>query len=485
MDTRRQIFEKLLMKHDDSIKYAEELVNNAEKKIKYLLPKYFYDDDAEYDEYFGTDYYFRNKTNIITFFAILIERINAKYNDNEYLRILSRNSEEDFSREDIPTLKREISNKCEDSFTSSFFDIFKLGQIGEFKDYGSTMYETFFILNLLSIVLLDKFYYFEEKDRLTLTIEDNSLWYFIWVSGHVVGIFKCDDNTYKYVDNDLIEDFNFKEFICVLRRVETLHRDTNKEYQISYNPYDGVYIETNDTEYYFCEKNKDRESEKENIFEVYKVTKTYEFKGDYLGFKQSNELVKKLYSPNYRLFIEINKNNTEAIEKLYIKYRDDIRDDFVDIHGDTVFEHVLITKKNEQILKMIIYHLSTYDYALTVLCQKEYREATFFKDIVIYIFNCAHTKSIKITKLYKLLSEYKFLRELYKEYLLTIPNPTFIIEKDEAKTQLLITPVEEQKHGISVSRDAWGNKYLKYDIFYKKYIMYKQKYLNLKNKLKK
>ena len=261
-ETREQIFNKLLMNHDDSFTYATELVNKAEHNIKYLLPSYFYDDDADDDEEYDNDYYGKNRINIIRLFTTLIERINAKYNDDKYLRIIANESEDDFLKKDKTQLRRDLSYACEDSFTSSFFDIFKLKQIGEFKDYGSTMYETFFILNLLSIVLLDKFYYFEEQDRLRLTIEDSSICYFFWVRGHVVGIFKCDDNTYKYVDNNFIEDFNFKEFICIISRLETLYRETSRreDYMISYNPYDGIYILTTDSDYYFCKKNNDRKS---------------------------------------------------------------------------------------------------------------------------------------------------------------------------------------------------------------------------------
>ena len=109
-ETRKQIFEKLLMKHDDSVTYATELVNKAESNIKYLLPEYFYDDD---------DYYSINKKDIIKFFATLIERINAKYNDDEYLRTLYRlsYSRGAFLKEDKTKLRRELSSACEDSFT--------------------------------------------------------------------------------------------------------------------------------------------------------------------------------------------------------------------------------------------------------------------------------------------------------------------------------------------------------------------------------
>ena len=503
-ETREQIFKKLLMKHDDSFTYARELVNKAEPNIKYLLPNYFYDDDTEEDAFYDTDFYFRNKNNIITLFATLIERINAKYNNDEYLRIIANESEDDFLKKDKTHLRRELSSMCEDSFTSSFFDIFKLKQEGEFKDYGSTMYETFFILNLLSIVLLDKFYYFEEKDRLTLTIEDSSICYFFWVRGHVVGIFKCDDNSYKYVDNDFIEDFKFKEFICVLSRLETLYNDSEGAYEITYNPFDGIYIRTNTVDYHFCESNTKRTHERGNEREVYKVAKTYEYFGDKRTFNQSNDLVKKLYSPNYRLYIEINKNKIEAIEKLYRNYRRVIEDDFVDIYGDTVFEHVLITKKNEEIMKIIINHLTAYDDALIVLCQEKYRKAEFFKEIVKYIFGRAHINNIKITKLHKLLSEFEFLREPFIEYKLTESKPRFITDENIPKIESIIThvaavaqaastqasasavaPASTQESGVSgvrTARDS-GNKYLKYDIFHKKYLKYKQKYLNLKNKL--
>lgn len=45
------------------------------------------------------------------------------------------------------------------------------------------------------------------------------------------------------------------------------------------------------------------------------------------------------------------------------------------------------------------------------------------------------------------------------------------------------TSTKASDSGISTGPYAWGNKYLKYDIFHKKYLKYKQKYLNLKNKL--
>jgi hypothetical protein len=391
--------------------------------------------------------------------------------------------------------------------------------------WNNKLFLIIFFLNLLSIVLVDKFYYFNKATRQELSVNDGWIGLSIETSGHAIGIFKCDDNDYKYVNNNFITNFNFNEFQKTHRRLSL-----RNNYTILCNDFDGIYIEqTEPLEYfYFCNKNDniiDYNKSRENKFEIIDVEQIYEYKGDKNFFLKSNERIINLVSANYRLFKEMVLGKISKIKQLCDN--NEINADFKYDTAYTLFETALGGFSGA--VPIIISSIKEYDHALEVLCKNysTYPNKKFIEENIKYIFEHANTKQIKIRILYTLLSRFEFLKKLYEEYLLTEPIPAFIIDKDRTNIQLLIAskPVQQERKQYipphlrnrpapapAPGLGAWSNKYLKYnissertdilglkgstfqtyvgseapnldDIFYKKYIMYKQKYLNLKNKL--
>jgi hypothetical protein len=480
VDTRDKIFAKLFNPEYTYYDYAKLLVENASDAIKYLLP-----------DYFGPDYFEEIREDSIQMFSILFERYDAKYS-NQFLDEYS-----DEPPEKVSEFKRSTSNMCENNFTQYFFNIFKLDDhINDIKffeseeeyelyqlkdkDYTSTIYETFFLLNMLSVVLLNDskptLYYFEDQNITFPSIERKSLGSIIWVKNHVVGIFKCDDTTYKYVDNDFITTFNFEEFLCSFDRAKHI-----EDYKLMYNPYDGIYIHTINGNSYFSSKNDARSDEARKISEVFYIYNVYEYIGSIQDFKQSNDWIKSIYSIKERLIIDIEKNNVEGVRAL-ARYLDGTYTNklFTDAMNQNRFE----------IVKILIEHMNNYDDATEFIC-KYYNNSSIFAELLNLIIQKSKEEKIEITNIDRLLIEYKKSQPTAYKILLKYKNIHIAPSTSNVVRRNAFEGVQRNAYN-----DAWGGgyhkKYLKYvgseapnldDIFYKKYIMYKQKYLNLKNKL--
>ena len=475
VDTRDKIFAKLFNPDYTYYDYAKLLVENASDAITYLLP-----------DYFGPDYFEEIREDIIQMFSILFERYDSKY--------ITQYS--DLPPEKVSEFKRSTSNMCEDNFTQFFFNIFKLDQhINEimyfesdeddeqyqfiYKDYESTIYETFFILNMLSVVLLNDgkptLYYFENKDKTFPNIEEKSLGSIIRVEKHAVGIFKCDDNTYKYVNDDFITTFNFEEFQCSFDRDKHL-----EDYKLMYNPYDGIYIHTINGYSYFSDKNDAKSDEADKISKVDYIQNVYEYSGSIQDFKRSH-FVEKFYSLNMRSFRDIEQNNVIGVQS-YARY----------LNGNDaneLFTHAMELKKFE-IVKILIEHMNNYDDATEFIC-KYYNNSSIFAELLNLIIQKSKEEKIEITNIDRLLIEYKKSQPTAYKILLKYKNIHIAPSTSNVVRRNAFEGVQRNAYN-----DAWGGgyhkKYLKYvgseapnldDIFYKKYIMYKQKYLNLKNKL--
>jgi hypothetical protein len=276
-------------------------------------------------------------------------------------------------------------------------------------------------------------------------IDDNSIGSFVSVPGHVLGIFKCDTNSYKYVDNDFVTEFNIKAFKISVNK--------NIEYKIKHHPYHGIYIWTSKGNTYFTSKNNYYKGYDIPVSDVIDIYNVYEYTGSIDNFKQSNEMIKKFYSPNYRLFFDIENNNIEGVQKIYNDFPDEIKDDYSD-DGYTVFA-VAMLERRFNIVKIIIKHMKNYDAAIEFICRND--DGSYeYEDILKLLIKTANTKKINIT-----INE-EIIRLLNKQMK---HHPFINILKTHNKS------VE------SKTKDVRKGK------FYKKYIMYKQKYLNLKNKL--
>ena len=155
----------------------------------------------------------------------------------------------------------------------------------------------------------------------------------------------------------------------------------------------------------------------------------------------------------YRLFFDIENNNIEGVQKIYNDFPDEIKDDYSD-DGYTVFA-VAMLERRFNIVKIIIKHMKNYDAAIEFICRND--DGSYeYEDILKLLIKTANTKKINIT-----INE-EIIRLLNKQMK---HHPFINILKTHNKS------VE------SKTKDVRKGK------FYKKYIMYKQKYLNLKNKL--
>jgi hypothetical protein len=471
IDTRQQIIETLLIEGMNYNGHAECLVRRAKEDIKFLLP-----------DYFGPTYYDKVESDIIRMFAILIERFNIKYKSSDSSAPLSL------------ILRREETSVCEHNFSAMFFNIFELNQYsadGSSKahpheeeappNYTSTIYETFFIFNLLSVVLLNnngkpRLFNFKEQNITTPFIEDESIGSIIWVPDHVIGIFKCDNYDYKYVDNNFITRFNFLKLI---------KRQNEGNYQLNYHPHDGIYISIPKRRpNFFSKKNPDPYSSSGESLLVLNIYNVYEHIGYREQFKSSHELTKLFYSPTYRLFIDITKNNVERVREIYSNFSSVIDYEYIDYSDNTVFSTALKYGRFE-IAEIMIENMKNYD------------------DAIWYIYTL-YNGNPKFLKLLELLLEESKDKELDIDHILMdVPVRQENIDKILDKFKKTNAPSGSVTHSSATGGDHY-KKYIKYanaksiepsflkyvgseahnldDIFYKKYIMYKQKYLNLKNR---
>jgi hypothetical protein len=522
MNTRTEIFEKLII---DGFRYEERartLVRNAKENIKFLLP-----------DYFGPEHYDKVENDIIYMFTRLIERINIKYKQGDGSAPLN------------PMLRREVSKMSEYEFTGSFLNIFELNQYPDsilteeqpkrkksdedyeeelrekaarktpYKDYTDTgkIYDTFFIFNLLSVVLLNnngnpRLFYFTEQNMKTPLIEDNSLGSIIWVPNHVVGIFKCDTNDYKYVDNNFITSFNFKKLIKTQNKINCSFARGNlrRNYRLNYHPRDGISISIPGRRpYFFSPKNPDllHREEQSQFLNIHNI---YEYTGTLQNFKQFNESIKKMYSPNYRLFIDIQNNNIQRVRYIYKNFSLMIDDDYIDEMEYTIFKKALLNGRLE-IAKIIIENMKTYDSAVWYI-NELYDGNPIFLQLLELILRKSKKEGSNITNIDDLITNPPVHNPDIKKMLLGYGSGQYTFGLGKPKSNALgsVTYSSSNKRGDyqkkyimyanaksiepSLEKD-FKNLYLKYigneapnldDIFYKKYIMYKQKYLNLKNK---
>jgi len=223
-----------LPKYVSKIDYATNLVNESQQQLREFLPDYINFDEKKFD--------------IIILINYLIERFNNKIGIAKILEN-DKSDEPVVLKINIP-LKRKISIKCEEQLTNYFFKIFN----GTNKE-GGTYYDEFFLLNLLSIILLHKKINIESsltRDRCPTIIYSElnkpSLGFLIGNKEHAVGLFKCDNN-YKFVDNENIINFDFDKLLKTIKDLD----DLGESYTVLLDS-NGLYIQNANTNYRFNDK---------------------------------------------------------------------------------------------------------------------------------------------------------------------------------------------------------------------------------------
>lgn len=184
------------------------LVRTVKKKIFSFLP----------DSLLNTDEV-RNKTGkiLVELIGVVKERYNLKVKHLAEMLPL-----------DAPVLRKEASIQCEIDLPRKFYELFNKKHL-----FGGSSIDQFFLLNILSIILLGTFisitYYSirnifssplilqESKVKFNIDLIDESIGVMLGTKSHLIGFFKC--NKQKLINNNHIIDFNWSDFFTTLNRL--------------------------------------------------------------------------------------------------------------------------------------------------------------------------------------------------------------------------------------------------------------------------
>jgi hypothetical protein len=260
-------------------KKITELLRNHEEVLKYYYPK-----NEAYKKLF-------NKDKLFDFFYTIVDRYNYKL--EEYTKT-------------VPILRRQSSIECEENILNNFFQF--IGYTKEITS-GAVFYEQLFLINLLSKIILGYFILFEEYNIMNMDLNEPFISFYINIPGHAMGLFQCDDNKYKFVDNHNIIDFDFVKF---KKRYQELQSKKEK-FDLKYNQQTGIIIEYNDEFEYFVD-NPPQYSIKTSIILIYKLKK---YDGPDRCYQSINEILNYFYSIEYRIkrhFVDYNKLKEEITQ---------------------------------------------------------------------------------------------------------------------------------------------------------------------------
>lgn len=469
-ENREQIFKKILIEGTNYREHATKLVEDARCGIINLFPIQF-----------GPNHFIDKKHHIIKLFEILIRRFNTKYKDDEHLINLYNISDDEVSYKGPLTLKKEKSIICEENFTLQFFYIFNF----DYTNFGGNNTATFFLLNLLSIVLLNKYYYLKTEKVNGLTFTEDFIGIDIAVDvegqgGHAVGIFKCKTKKfnilgakgkqvrevkYSYVDNNYINAFDFEDFKARYEAINQSRKPITIYYRGSL-PMQGIHV----YDQQFLDSMMVPTDGEVSYFR-----KIIEYTDDPIAFK-SDIKVRDMYSEQYIAFIEtpklfdaIRSNNISEINRIYQANTKVISDDFRDENGNTVFD--IIDINNVILLNILISNIKDFTKVLNKMYRKYKEEQNDkYKKIIIEIINYALSKYMKIdTSIVQ--NEPEITR-----YIIKVSPPKHGDSWDTPQSIVPKTIVPKTIAKFPAEFDSWEDDE-------RKYLKYKQKYLNLKNKL--
>ena len=129
-----------------------------------------------------------------------------------------------------PKLERDSSILCEKTFVVELFNLFGINE-RENKLFGGGDKEDYFLLNMLSIILLDKFV---EIKKIT-KIENTGFGILLVIinknvrdTNHAIGIFNCSDDSIKIVDDNNIYNLTNMDELSGYTISSKLYYDTGK-----------------------------------------------------------------------------------------------------------------------------------------------------------------------------------------------------------------------------------------------------------------
>jgi ankyrin repeat protein len=284
------------------INRATSLVKKAAPMLEdYVLPRYIE--------------YMKNEDNIIDMMAAIIERFNNTVDTmRKQLQHISLPKMSQEIKQII--LKRENSIVCEQFMGLAFFKMFDKHKL---EDFGGNIYHIFFFMNILSSILLNQVITMEQYKYDEIDLSKKPLGYIFRTPSHAIGLFECNGK-YKFVDNQIILDFDFDKFIHFYNLQKQKKSHFNISYQIGY----GICIE-----YYEDNKRYTVKFTKEYIDMIDGDITLYSepilhivyydmYKGKIDDYKINN-INGELYTYSYLLENSIIDNNIEKIKEIISK----------------------------------------------------------------------------------------------------------------------------------------------------------------------
>ena len=200
-------------------KSIDEIYLNALPYLKVFLPPHIFDENKNITKV--------NEQRIKKIIEISKRRFKIQIAD-------SQESFTDFLK--IVNERRQSESICEKEFTDNFFELlyfdkFNNNDYFEDSDYGGDDFDDILMLNLLTVLFLNKFskftFYTDESsyDKIIENIE-NSIGILFDTKNHEVGFYNCNGK-YVYVNNDSIVDFDIKNYFIQL---ENKNKKKSKKY---------------------------------------------------------------------------------------------------------------------------------------------------------------------------------------------------------------------------------------------------------------
>jgi len=437
----------------------------------------------------------------------------------------------------IPKFERRDSNVCEKDMLKEFFDFF--GYDGsKFYSEGAASYETFFLINLMSKTVLNRFISIDEYNDDDIIFSDNAIGYGIGIEGHAIGIFKCDNGNYFIVDNNYLFPFKFNEFKVKYNECKAIEDafkiqekiDAQKgvivserlpSFALKYSRTYGIVISISPEEMYsFTSNTIDKFELLENIFSIRKYTL---YTGNDTKYKNSSDIISYYYSVEIRIIRALNKKIISEVETL--------KDEITNIDRQNKKSNTLLMVGIQN--KVLEEHFDLFKY----LVEKHHPNlnlTNMSKETMLHLaikHNCQrifkylieHKARFDMQDIYGfsqlgILSSFRSKRpelyQIYQDYIRTGNPIIFSDEQDENESVMSdekpkppvikITHLEEQDRlkgnkkqalvknairdnalRVNEERVAVAHAKSERDYYddYKKYLKYKVKYMNLKKQL--
>jgi len=216
-----------IVQHTLLTKTAEEILNDSiDIFIKFAPPHILNDDDTIKDNYRET---------IIQMINVMIKRFKPKREEYDIkMNLIDNTNISSIITNEMKKSKRRNSIECEHIFTREFlklFDIERYKNFGigventtEYIDigYGGYSIDSFFMINFLSTLLLNKFInsiYFTHELNLSYLDSSKLLGVYVSIPKHAMSFYTCNGEE-KLCDNNTIVSYRWKTLIRLINELE-------------------------------------------------------------------------------------------------------------------------------------------------------------------------------------------------------------------------------------------------------------------------